>query len=154
MSSTTAPNLSPLKILTALDLAAKRLKHPGVNPKYVPKTKFEDKTANGLTKCVTRCIELHGGYATRIQSQGQYNEHLGRWTKGTTRKGTADIHAVVSGHHLSIEIKIGNDRISTDQRKTASQIEQAGGCYYVARSYESFWTWFQVLLSTTKKEEQ
>ncbi|WP_288428935.1 hypothetical protein [uncultured Spirosoma sp.] len=151
--------MTALQELVEMDLEFKRQKHPGVPPKYVPKTKFEDKTANGLTKCITRCVELHGGYATRIQSQGQYNEQLGRWTKGTTRKGTADIHAVYNGRHLSVEVKIGKDRMSDAQRRTARQVEQAGGIYYAASTYEGFWNWFRTLAptcttKTTEGDEQ
>ncbi len=131
-----------LQRLAALDLEAKQHKHSGVPAAYVPKTKFEDRTANGLTRCVTRWIELHGGYAPRIQSQGQYNEQLGRWTKGTTRKGTADVHAVYHSQHLSIEIKIGRDRQSIDQKNTAQMVERAGGCYYIAKTFEAFAAWF------------
>ena len=143
MSSKATTPPTALQRLAALDLEAKQQKYPGVPPAYIPKTKFEDKTANGLTKCVTRWIELHGGYAPRIQSQGQYNERLGRWTKGTTRKGTADVHAVYHGQHLSIEIKVGRDKQSTAQQKTAQLVEQAGGCYYIARTFEGFLHWFR-----------
>lgn len=135
--------MSALKQLTILDLEAKRRKHPNVPEFAVPATKFSDKTANELTKSVIRAIELLGGYATRIQSQGQFDPRTKQWRKGTTRTGTADIHAVIGGAHVSIEIKAGRDRLSQAQRKTAELIQQAGGTYLVVSSFEVFWNWLQ-----------
>lgn len=134
-----------LQQLTELDLAAKRLKYPNVPRFAVKPTKFSDNTANDLTRAIIRWIELNGGYAVRIQTQGQYNQQLGRWTKGTTRKGTADIHAVYNGQHLSIEIKIGRDKVSAEQRRTADQVNRSGGLYFIARDFESFWQWFTTI---------
>lgn len=134
--------------LAALDFEAKRASRPTVPLHALPKSKFSDATANELTRAVIRCIELHGGYAVRINTQGQFNEKLGKWTTGTTRRGTADVHAVAFGLHLSIEIKIGRDRLSDAQRATAEDVERAGGRYFVARDFETFYAWFSALSQT------
>jgi hypothetical protein len=101
--------------------------------------------ANELTSAIIGLIRDAGGYAVRINSQGQYNEALGRWTKGTTDKGTADIHGVLSGLHLSVEVKVGKDRMSDHQHETARRVEAAGGRYFVARDLEAFRRWFEAL---------
>lgn len=137
--------MNALQTLAALDLEAKQRQHPTVPAHALVKGKFSDATANELTRAVIRCIELHGGYAVRINTQGQFNEKLQRWTTGTTRRGTADVHAVAFGLHLSIEIKVGRDRLSGAQQATAADVERAGGRYFVARDFEAFYAWFSAL---------
>ena len=137
------PINSPLRQLSLLDLEAKRRKYPNVPAFGVPATKFSDKTANDLTKSVMRAIELFGGYAVRVQSQGQYDPRTREWRKGTTRQGTADIHAVIDGKHFSIEVKKGKDRLSQAQRKTADLVRGAGGTYLTVRDFDTFWLWLQ-----------
>ncbi|GAA4470451.1 hypothetical protein GCM10023189_59060 [Nibrella saemangeumensis] len=134
-----------LQELIRLDLEAKRLKCPNVPAFAIKPTKYSDKTANDLTRAIIRCIELYGGYAVRVQTQGQFNEKLGRWTKGTTKTGTADIHGIYNGQHLSIEVKIGRDRQSEAQRRTADQVSRSGGLYFIAKDFESFWQWFHAI---------
>jgi len=38
----------------------------------VPKTKFEDRTANELTMCIIAYIDYLGGWASRVNSTGRY----------------------------------------------------------------------------------
>ncbi len=60
-----------------------------------------------------------------------------KWTHGNTRKGVSDIHTCIRGFHVSIEIKIGKDKMNQDQIK-----EKAGGLYFVANDFESFLNWY------------
>lgn len=139
----TLADLTPIQYLAALELADKRRRYPNVPESFLVKPKFPVKDANSLTKAVMRCLELHGCHPNRIQSQGQYNPRTGQWQHGHTRKGTADINAIVIGRHLSIEIKWGKDRLSADQKKTAESVTAAGGVYIVVRDYDTFWSWFE-----------
>jgi hypothetical protein len=129
----------------------KRDQYPGVPEHAIPKTKFTDTTANGLTKAVLIWLELNGHWASRINTSGrylqgpQYTDVLGhkkqlpgKWIPGTTRRGTADIHAVINGRHVSIEVKIGKDRMSESQHQTQQAIEQSGGVYLIVRSFDDF----------------
>ncbi|GAB3949544.1 hypothetical protein GCM10028805_25960 [Spirosoma harenae] len=141
MSNRTLPCAS-LQHLANLEMAEKRRTHPNVPEYGRVKSKFNVKDANSLTQTVKRCLELHGCYVTRVQSQGQWHEALGRFTHSTTRRGTADLHAIVEGKHVSIEIKWGKDRLSADQKRTAQQVQAAGGVYLVVKDYETFWAWF------------
>lgn len=106
---------------------------------------YRDTTANGLTSAIIDFIIFSGGDANRINTQGQLRKINGRmtWTHGSTRKGTADIHAIFQGRHISIEIKIGNDKQSDQQIKEAGRVRSAGGLYYVARDMQSFIEWWQ-----------
>jgi hypothetical protein len=106
---------------------------------------YRDNTANDLTKTIIDFINFSGGDANRINTQGQLRKINGRmkWTHGSTRRGTADIHAIYQGRHISIEIKIGNDKQSDEQRKEAERVIKAGGLYFVAKDMESFLEWWQ-----------
>lgn len=142
MSALQHLSVSPLHYLASLEMAEKRRTHPNVPEYGRVKSKFNVKDANSLTQAIKRCLELHGCYVTRVQSQGQWNQALGRFTHSTTRRGTADLHAVINGQHVSIEVKWGKDRLSADQKKTAQQVQAAGGVYLVIKDYEIFWNWF------------
>ncbi|MBD2752610.1 hypothetical protein [Spirosoma validum] len=135
-------NSSPLQRLADLEMAEKRRTHPNVPEHGRVKSKFVVKDSNSLTHAIKRCLELHGCYVTRVQSQGQWNQSLGRFTQSTTKRGTADLHAIIDGRHVSIEVKWGKDRLSADQKKTAAQVQQAGGLYLVVKDYDTFWNWF------------
>lgn len=120
---------------------------------------MSDKTANGLTKCIIDWITLKGGYANRINTQGQarvnkiprYNILTGKteyrdsvtWTPSTTRIGTPDIDAIIQGKAVKIEVKIGKDKLSEAQKKHLEDIARAGGMYFVARDMDSFVEWYE-----------
>ncbi len=120
-------------------------------PEYVPKTKFTDLTANGLTKAIITWIEIHGGLAERISSSGRYLQgktvgvgfygvkHLpGKFIPGNTRNGTFDVAATINGKSLKIEVKIGKDRMSNAQKKYFEDATKAGAICIIARNFEQF----------------
>jgi hypothetical protein len=76
-----------------------------------------DKTANGLTAAIVDFINFSGG--------------------------TADIHAIFKSKHLSIEIKIGADKLSPYQLAERERVRNAGGYYFTAKDFESFLEWFK-----------
>lgn len=110
----------------------------------VPIKKYSDKTANGLTACVMDFLKYHGYYANRINTTGIMRKINGqmKWTKSSTRKGTADIDAIINGKPVKIEIKIGRDTMSNEQRKEQAAITAAGGIYIVIGSMQTFYDWF------------
>lgn len=115
---------------------AKRLNYPNVP--YLLKAKLKDNSANELTKSIVATIEVLGGMATRVNSTGLYDPSTKKFRKGATKKGTADIHAVFQGRHLSVEVKFGRDKMSPEQYEMAAKVTQAGGLYIVARSLDQF----------------
>ena len=112
---------------------------------YFPKPRYNDTTANGLTRCIIDYIKLHGGQAERITVMGRPTEVCGRvkWGKSHMTVGTADISATIQGRSVKIEVKIGTDKQSKKQKKYQSDIERAGGLYYVARSFNEFVKWYE-----------
>jgi len=112
---------------------------------YVPMTKYSDTTANGLTTAIVDFIRLTGGYADRINNTGIMRN--GKWTRSGTRKGIADIMAgkpIQVGDRtvsvtVAIEVKIGKDRQSDDQKKIEAEVVKSGGFYIIARNWDGFY---------------
>jgi hypothetical protein len=104
---------------------------------YTPPKFPKVATANGLTNFITNYLTWSGMYANRISSAGRWLANGNKWEgsgqfiPSTTSKGTADIHAIIKGRHVSIEVKIGKDKMSEHQHKEKAKIEAAGGLYWV-----------------------
>ena len=122
-------------------------------PDYVPKDKFTDATANGLTKAICTFINLTGGQAERISSMGRVidgrkvvTNYLGQtgligsqtYIPGTSTQGTADISAIIKGKSVKIEVKIGKDKMSQAQIQYKANVERAGGIYIIAKTWDGF----------------
>jgi hypothetical protein len=136
--------------LEALKLANDIERHPSFPEAYFVKKKWDDKTANGLTKAITSFIQFNGFQAERINTMGTARENkrtdgkvIGvTWTKGTSTAGSADISATIRGRSVKIEVKVGKDRQSDAQKRYQESIERAGGVYMIARDFDSFVEWF------------
>jgi hypothetical protein len=136
--------------LEALKLANDIERHPSFPEAYFVKKKWDDKTANGLTKAITSFIQFNGYQAERINTMGVARENkrtdgkvIGvTWTKGTTTAGSADISATIRGRSVKIEVKVGKDRQSDAQKRYQESIERAGGVYMIARDFDTFVEWF------------
>ena len=99
---------------------------------------FRDDTANGLTECVCKWLELNGFFAARINTTGTYSAKLKRYIYSGSKKGMADVTSVINGKHISIEIKIGKDKPRPEQMKVKSEIEKAGGNYIFVGNFDNF----------------
>ena len=102
------------------------------------KTNFRDDKANELTKLIVAWLKVNGHFAGRVNTQGNYNAKLGRFIKSGSKKGMADVTAVINGRHVSIEIKIGKDKPREAQLEVQQQIQQAGGVYIFVSSFDDF----------------
>ena len=119
--------------------------------------KHRDDTANGLTRCIIDYLKYKGGQAERINTTGipldtrqTYTDICGHrrtigsltWRPSGSTVGSADISAVIHSKAVKIEVKIGRDRQSDAQRRYQTQVEQAGGIYYIARNFTEFVRWY------------
>ena len=129
--------------LESLATVEAKAKHPG-NPYIINRT-FRDDRANDLTRCVVEYIRLRGGFASRINSTGVYNQKLKKYIPGTSRRGLADVMGVYRGKSLHVEIKIGRDKQSEHQKRVEAEVIRSGGLYFIARDFESFKQWFDKL---------
>ena len=158
-----------LKDLIELKHKIECQKYPSMPPDYIPLTKFTDKTANGLTKCVIAWINLNGGQAERINTMGRMldktkvvSDTFGNkrtigsveWQKGTGQKGSADISATIQGRSVKIEVKM-KDKQSIDQIKYQNDIENAGGQYWLVHNFDEFMFHYECFIDylTNKKPQ-
>jgi len=115
-----------------------KLKSPNF-PNYARvKTSFRDDTANGLTNCICKWLTMCGHFAARVNTTGTYSMKLKRYIHSGSRNGMADITAVVNCRHVSIEVKIGKDKLRREQMKVKDEVENAGGFYIVVSSFDNF----------------
>ena len=131
---------SAVRELEALAMEAVKERYPGL-PYPCPR-KFRDDTSNGLTSCICQYIKLQGGFAVRINSQGQYDPRLGKWRHSGQRRGLPDIQAVFNGQPIFIEVKIKKDKLSEYQIKVRDELTGSGALYFVARNFTDFKLWF------------
>jgi hypothetical protein len=125
-------------------------KYPHFPPSSIPIFNCNDSTANSLTKIIIAFLKYKGYQAERINViSRQIN---GKHIKSTMQKGTADISATILGKSVKIEVKIGKDVQSDTQKKYQQQIEDAGGLYFIAKDFESFFEWCKATFNPTVKK--
>ena len=127
-----------LKELNAFAFELNCGKYSSVPDFAVPRTNYKDKTSNELTKAIVIDFKIRGGIAYRINTMGVYDGKRGQWRKGGMRKGIPDIIGIINGQFFGIEVKIGKDKQSADQRVIEVEINDAGGIYYIARNYKGY----------------
>ena len=143
-----------IKILQTLEAEHLKCKYPNLPAKAYALTKWNDKTANGLTKCIIAFLKFKGWQAERVSNMGRpidqrrtVKDVLGRerqigsmkWIPGSGTKGTADISATIKGRSVKIEVKIGRDVQSEAQKAYQANVEMAGGLYSIVRSFDDFY---------------
>ncbi len=153
----------PIQQLKSLAMQNVRDKHPNLPEIAVSCKPYSDKTANGLTKCVTDFINFSGGQAERIGNTGRYVDNRityedavgyktigkAKWIRGSGTNGTADISAVIKGKSVKIEVKIGRDKQSEAQRIYQQKIEQAGGIYWIVKTFDDFYGKYTQLIENS-----
>jgi hypothetical protein len=114
--------------------------------------KWNDETANGLTKAIVDYLRYLGGNFTRVNVMGTpRKDRFGKliFTPSTTKRGTADIVGVFKGRYIAIEVKIGPDRQSKDQIQEQKDVTNAGGIYLIARDMQNFISDFTSMFPNT-----
>jgi len=148
---------SAFSILREMEMARMQAKHPLIRPRELPRPRYSDRTANGLTRCIIHFIRLNRGQAERISCTGRvldrrktatdclgFTRQIGllQFIPASMQRGTADISATIRGRAVKIEVKIGHDRQSPDQVNYQRNVEASGGLYYIARDFQSFYDWY------------
>lgn len=139
------PKVNALEILRGIKLKDNIRKYPTVPHSALPKPKYNDSTANGLTACIKDFIELCGGVANRVNSQGNWK--AGKWIKSGSTVGAADLNIVLpkSGKSLQVEIKMPGDKLRPAQITQMEKVRAAGGLYFVAHSFQQFYEYYLTL---------
>jgi hypothetical protein len=85
-------------------------------------------------------VKIDEGHA-KYQTNGKY-------IKGTGTNGTSDISAKIKlpNHKfaipVSIEIKFGKDRQSSDQKKYEQDMNNVGAVYVIVKTFDGFMDWY------------
>lgn len=128
-----------LKELSKLADKLNAEKHPLLPPHALVKKRFKDTTANELTKTIIwDMYHVRQGVAYRINNGAVYDVKRKVYRKGVQRKGVPDIIGIIDGRFFGIEVKIGKDRQSADQKEIEKEINAAGGVYLIAKSYDDY----------------
>ena len=158
--------------LSELEAKHRHTKTPSMPFHYMARTKYTDKTANGLTKCIVDFLNLSGHQAERIRSEGRmidntrivtdvlgHSKKIGsvQYIKSSSQNGTADISATVQvyvmGRPLGIackwEVKM-RDKQSEAQAKYEQAVTTAGGKYFLVHNWIEFQEQYQSVLDEWK----
>ena len=150
--------MKAIEHLRALKLADIKARYPNVPLIALPKIEYNEKTSNGLSKCILDFVNLSGYLAERTGTEGRvidnrktYTDVIGRQkTIGSVKRiktsglvGSSDLKLYINGKIVAVEIKIGRDRQSQAQKEYQERMEKAGGIYLIIKDFETFFSWFQ-----------
>lgn len=116
---------------------------PNIPPECRTPFRFEDRTANGLTKAIISHLQMNGHFAARVNTTGVYDARRGQYRCTNARKGMADISAVINGTPVQIEVKAGRDKARTDQLQVQSEYQAAGGFYIFVHTFPEYLEQYQ-----------
>jgi hypothetical protein len=145
--------MKALDILKTLKIEEHKKKFPSIPEYAIPKPKYSDATANGLTKCIIDFVNMKGYLAERTNTMGRvidgrktYTDAIGqtktigsmKYIPSTGMVGSSDIKVYINGKIIAVEVKM-KDKQSEAQKQYQSRIEQAGGQYWIVRNFEEFY---------------
>jgi len=145
--------MKALDILKNLKIEEHKKKFPSMPEYAIPKPKYSDATANGLTKCIIDFVNMKGYLAERTNTMGRvidgrktYTDAIGqtktigsmKYIPSTGMVGSSDIKVYINGKIIAVEVKM-KDKQSEAQKQYQSRIEQAGGQYWIVRNFEEFY---------------
>jgi hypothetical protein len=131
-----------LKELERMFNEQKKKDHPGIPDHARVCTKFSDDSTNALTAAIMAYLKVRKAFSARVNVTGTYDPKIKRYRYSGSTKGLPDVSAIVKGRYVGIEIKYDKDSQSDRQKVIQMQIEEAGGLYYIAKDFESFYSWF------------
>lgn len=150
--------IEQIRQLAIIKMRRKHINYP--ESLTLPIKSYSDKTANGLTRCIIDFLKLSGWQAERVNTMGRPIDHrqivtnvisqqhqIGsiEWIRSGVTPGSADISATIKGRSVKIEVKCmatGDNYQSAGQKLYQQHIEAAGGLYYIAKDFQSFYEWY------------
>ena len=67
---------------------------------------------------------------------GIYDKEMGGLRNSGMKKGLPDVIGIYKGQFIGVEIKIGKDRQSDYQKEREQEINEAGGLYFIAKTFD------------------
>lgn len=103
-------------------------------------------TANRLTKEALRIFDLCGYEVWRQNNAAVYDEKKQVYRKGGVKKGVSDIigYHRKKGYMIAAEIKVGRDKLSSEQAKFLGGIVRSGGVGVVIKNYNDLEHFLQI----------
>ena len=110
------------------------------------KKKTKQSPANALTDAIIKYVRLCGGAAARVNVMGIYDQSTGKYRTSGSTKGYEDVDTTLPvtisglrvGLKVAVEVKIGKDRQSEDQKLRQQEVTDAGGVYIIAKTFDQF----------------
>ena len=93
--------------------------------------------SNDLTQKILLFFFNNKIFAWRASTTGIFDQRRGIY-RFSPKKGVADVLAVCRGRLIAIEIKIGKDKLSPEQKGFIESVNRAGGYATTISSYEEF----------------
>lgn len=158
--------LNHLRQMAIAEMKRKHASYP--ETLTLPVKAFSDRSANTLTRSIIDFLKLSGWHAERVNTMGRPIDHrqivtdvIGNrrqigsieWIRSGSTPGSADISATIKSRSVKIEVKCkatGDNYQSAGQKLYQQHIEAAGGLYYIARDFQSFFDWYMI---TFEKQE-
>jgi len=156
--------IDAIKQLKALYIENNRKRFPSLpeTARVIPI--YTDKNTKGLTKCIIDFVKLKGYHIERTGCEGRviderktitdcvgFNRNIGSLKRvySSSQRGTSDLKAIINGQFIAIEIKCQatNDKQSDYQKEYQKQVENSGGVYLIAFTFQQFYDWFNNFLS-------
>jgi hypothetical protein len=158
--------MKAIQTLNAMINASMMERYPMIRPELLRLKPMRCNSANTLTQCVKKFLQLKGHQCERINTMGRrldhtrvvtdvlgYKRQIGsvKFVPGTGTKGSADLSAIVrtsSGVVIpwKIEVKWGSDRLRPEQIEYSKDIFAAGGHYSVVKDFEDFFEQYNQLI--------
>lgn len=125
MQAPTLPKWNPDNRLTPDQLreALKKKKTGGSSP------------TTQLTRAVLATLHLYGFDAWRQNNAAVYDAKIGKHRKGSAKRGVSDVIGFreACGRMAAVEVKVGKDTLSDEQREFLEKIAKAGGFAFECR---------------------
>lgn len=136
---------------------------------YAPPPYPKVTTSNGLTKMVVNFLLWSCHHGERTNTMGvpvkkyrpKFNIFSGQtemlengieWRKGSGRKGSSDIKGHVNNPRhqfpipIYVEVKIGKDKMSDDQKEYERDVTKSGALYCVIKTPEDWFSFYDYVM--------
>ena len=110
--------------------------------------------ANALTKAIREYASLKNCATARVNTTGIWDERLGKFRTSGATNGFEDIDIILPivinqiriGLKVAVEVKIGRDTQSDQQKLRQQRVQEAGGVYIIAKTFDQFKIDFDALI--------
>jgi len=140
----------------------KKRTHPLLPENVIVAPNYNERNSNGTTKMIRDWLYIHGHHVERINTTGRMidetkvvtdvlggHRRIGsvRWIPTAGQRGSADLHALINGRAVYIEVKHGADTQTEAQKEFQRSVEANGGLYWLVYSFEEFLNLYDNLIN-------